>query len=140
MTATPEKSKLEDKKRRRLEREAKEERKNLNKQGASKDKALRKSNRPTSNSQTLKTKSGGSSAPKKQVEKKMNTKKNQKRMKKNNDDENNQSEEMEEECFVCQEFGKTENWYRCTSCGRWVHAACSGWDSPLGYQCDFCEE
>lgn len=42
-------------------------------------------------------------------------------------------------CLVCDEFGRNnELWYRCTSCGLWAHASCTGWDSPKGYVCDNC--
>lgn len=45
----------------------------------------------------------------------------------------------QEKCFICDEFGQDgEMWYRCTSCGIWVHEECSGWDSPEGYACDLC--
>ncbi|KAJ4435448.1 hypothetical protein ANN_18063 [Periplaneta americana] len=40
-----------------------------------------------------------------------------------------------DKCLVCDEFGQEgELWYRCTSCGYWSHAVCSGWDFPDGYQ------
>ncbi|XP_050309282.1 uncharacterized protein LOC126745467 [Anthonomus grandis grandis] len=42
-------------------------------------------------------------------------------------------------CNICEEFGRNnEMWYRCTICGFWTHAMCTGWDSPDGYICDFC--
>ena len=42
-------------------------------------------------------------------------------------------------CNICEEFGRNnEMWYRCTICGLWSHAMCSGWDSPKGYICDLC--
>ncbi|KAF5269631.1 hypothetical protein FQR65_LT05970 [Abscondita terminalis] len=42
-------------------------------------------------------------------------------------------------CIICEDFGKkTETWFRCTSCGRWVHKDCSGAESPKDYVCDFC--
>ena len=42
-------------------------------------------------------------------------------------------------CFICYDSGKTgELWYRCTACGRWVHADCSGVDTAKDYLCDFC--
>lgn len=42
-------------------------------------------------------------------------------------------------CNICEEFGKNnEVWYRCTVCGLWSHAMCSGWDSAEGYICDLC--
>lgn len=50
------------------------------------------------------------------------------------------ADEDNEECYVCEERGKTETWYRCVSCGVWAHKACSGADSPKNYQCDSCCE
>lgn len=41
-------------------------------------------------------------------------------------------------CLICEERGKDEVWYRCTNCGYWVHAECSGADSPNDYNCDIC--
>ncbi|KAK9871882.1 hypothetical protein WA026_015131 [Henosepilachna vigintioctopunctata] len=42
-------------------------------------------------------------------------------------------------CIVCAEFGQdNEEWYRCTSCGLWAHAECTGWDSAYNYVCDMC--
>lgn len=42
-------------------------------------------------------------------------------------------------CVICGEFGRDrERWYRCTTCGMWAHAACSGVDRADGYQCDHC--
>lgn len=42
-------------------------------------------------------------------------------------------------CFVCGEFGRDgEEWYRCTSCGIWLHALCSAADSPENFLCDRC--
>lgn len=47
--------------------------------------------------------------------------------------------EDEDLCFVCGEFGQNgEEWYRCTGCGIWNHALCSGADSPVNYLCDIC--
>jgi hypothetical protein len=49
------------------------------------------------------------------------------------------SGEEEETCFICEDYGKDkEEWYRCTSCGVWVHALCSGFDTPNDYICDKC--
>lgn len=42
-------------------------------------------------------------------------------------------------CFICDEQGKNELWYRCVYCCLWVHAECSGVDTPEGYRCDFCQ-
>lgn len=37
-------------------------------------------------------------------------------------------------CLICCEFGRNnEIWYRCTSCGLWAHAECTGWDSAEGF-------
>lgn len=48
-------------------------------------------------------------------------------------------EDAEEKCLVCNDFGrKNEIWFRCTSCGSWAHAECTGWDSAEGYVCDIC--
>lgn len=41
-------------------------------------------------------------------------------------------------CLICEEHGKDEVWFRCTNCGLWVHAECSGEDSAEGYICDIC--
>ncbi|XP_031338333.1 PHD finger protein ALFIN-LIKE 6-like [Photinus pyralis] len=41
-----------------------------------------------------------------------------------------------ESCLVCGEYGKDEIWYRCVSCGGWVHKMCSGKDSAVNYICD----
>lgn len=47
---------------------------------------------------------------------------------------------VNELCIICHEFGKNkELWYRCVSCGNWVHALCSGANSADGYMCIFCE-
>lgn len=49
--------------------------------------------------------------------------------------------ETTELCAVCQEFGRdNELWFRCTICGMWVHAECSGADSASDYICDTCQE
>lgn len=45
----------------------------------------------------------------------------------------------DEICIICGEFGQSEVWYRCIICGKWAHAQCSGYDSPNGYICDFCQ-
>lgn len=55
------------------------------------------------------------------------------------DDEINVGNENYNKCIICEEFGKNnELWYRCTTCGLWSHATCSGWNSAKGYICDFC--
>jgi hypothetical protein len=41
-------------------------------------------------------------------------------------------------CFICEERGKDELWYRCTNCGLWVHSECSGADTAENYTCDIC--
>ncbi|CAH2104176.1 unnamed protein product [Euphydryas editha] len=56
------------------------------------------------------------------------------------DDEMNVDDENYNKCIICEEFGKNELWYRCTICGLWAHAICSGWDSPNGYICDLCDQ
>lgn len=43
-----------------------------------------------------------------------------------------------EVCLVCGEFGSSELWFRCVSCGKWAHADCSGYDTPENYICDLC--
>lgn len=44
-----------------------------------------------------------------------------------------------EVCIICNEVGYGRQlWYRCTTCGKWCHALCSGWDTPSDYVCDFC--
>lgn len=46
-----------------------------------------------------------------------------------------------EVCEVCLEFGRdNELWFRCTICGVWVHAECSGADSAKDFICDTCVE
>lgn len=43
-------------------------------------------------------------------------------------------------CSACNDVGKDgELWYRCVYCSSWSHAACTGWDSPENYICDFCK-
>jgi hypothetical protein len=44
-------------------------------------------------------------------------------------------------CMICNDFGKSENWYCCSICRNWAHAACTGF-TPLeakrkAYVCDF---
>ncbi|CAH1979769.1 unnamed protein product [Acanthoscelides obtectus] len=34
--------------------------------------------------------------------------------------------DTEEVCLICSESGKDELWYACSSCSKWVHAACTG--------------
>ena len=42
-------------------------------------------------------------------------------------------------CIVCKDIGQSDElWYRCTSCGCWVHADCSGADTAKDYVCDYC--
>lgn len=60
-----------------------------------------------------------------------------------NDDSNDDMDDIDFEnnnkCNICKEFGRNnEMWYRCTACGQWSHAMCSGWDSANGYICDLC--
>ncbi|XP_039278688.1 uncharacterized protein LOC120350209 [Nilaparvata lugens] len=54
------------------------------------------------------------------------------------DDTFNISDANVDICLVCGEFGHNELWYRCTKCGKWAHAECSGADSAKNYICDFC--
>ncbi|KAK9891710.1 hypothetical protein WA026_016508 [Henosepilachna vigintioctopunctata] len=55
------------------------------------------------------------------------------------DDEMIADDENYNKCIICEEFGKNnELLYRCTICGLWAHATCSGRDSPYGYICDLC--
>ncbi|KAG7294875.1 hypothetical protein JYU34_002823 [Plutella xylostella] len=55
------------------------------------------------------------------------------------DDEDDDAEDAGNRCLVCDEFGRNnEMWYRCTSCGLWAHAECTGWESAEGYVCDVC--
>jgi len=43
--------------------------------------------------------------------------------------------------IICGDAGQDQElWYRCTSCGLWVHAACSGAVSADGYECDYSTE
>lgn len=49
-----------------------------------------------------------------------------------------QKEQSDEKCIICNEFGKNELWFRCSTCGQWAHASCTGADRPHGYICDFC--
>lgn len=48
------------------------------------------------------------------------------------------SEDDNDTCLICGEYGKTETWYKCGMCSKWAHKACSGFDSPKNYICDFC--
>ena len=44
-------------------------------------------------------------------------------------------------CVICGEVGRNmELWFRCTSCGYWVHEACSGVDSAVDHVCDHCRK
>ncbi|XP_069671644.1 uncharacterized protein [Periplaneta americana] len=44
-----------------------------------------------------------------------------------------------EQCLICNEFGRDgELWYRCTTRGLWAHSECSGWVDPENYMCDIC--
>jgi len=54
------------------------------------------------------------------------------------DDSDDNINDGSEVCLICEEYGKNEVWYRCTSCGFWVHADCSDADSPEGYICGIC--
>lgn len=55
------------------------------------------------------------------------------------DDDDDDAVDAGNLCLVCGEFGRdNETWYRCTSCGLWVHADCTGWDSARNYVCDMC--
>lgn len=55
------------------------------------------------------------------------------------DDDDDEAEDADNLCLVCGEFGRdNETWYRCTSCGLWAHADCTGWDSAHNYVCDNC--
>lgn len=55
------------------------------------------------------------------------------------DNEDDDADDAGNTCLICSEFGRNnEMWYRCTSCGLWAHADCTGWDSPEGYVCDNC--
>lgn len=40
------------------------------------------------------------------------------------------SNEENEVCPICKEFGKDEVWWRCRSCGTWLHAVCSEESDP----------
>ncbi|KAL1492328.1 hypothetical protein ABEB36_010589 [Hypothenemus hampei] len=51
----------------------------------------------------------------------------------NNDDI---SRTNEQECFICNEFGKNEMWFRCRGCGQWVRKDCSSADSADNYICE----
>lgn len=53
------------------------------------------------------------------------------------DDEDDDADRACNTCLVCGEFGRdNEIWYRCTSCGLWAHAECTGWNSARNYVCD----
>lgn len=55
------------------------------------------------------------------------------------DGSNSEIDEFENEiCIICNEFGKTEMWYRCGQCKKWTHKECSGHDNYKTYVCDFC--
>lgn len=63
----------------------------------------------------------------------------EKRDEKRDDNEDDNAEDATNTCLICSEFGRNnEIWYRCTLCGQWAHAECTGWDSPEGYVCDNC--
>lgn len=47
-------------------------------------------------------------------------------------------ENNREICLVCGETKNKPEIYHCIICRVWAHALCSGWDSPNGYKCDFC--
>lgn len=55
--------------------------------------------------------------------------------------DNNLSNE-ERECIICGEFGKEELWFKCSLCGEWAHAECTGFDKKEAktkpYICDYC--
>lgn len=56
-------------------------------------------------------------------------------------DDNSEGEidEFENElCILCNEFGKTEMWFRCV-CKKWAHKECTGHDNYKTYICDFCK-
>lgn len=59
------------------------------------------------------------------------------------DDESEPDSEFEHQediCAICGEFGRNgEVWFRCQQCGNWVHRECSGSSKPDGYICDFCK-
>ncbi|GBP46359.1 hypothetical protein EVAR_36337_1 [Eumeta japonica] len=49
-------------------------------------------------------------------------------------DEDDDAEDAGDMCIVCGEFGRDRKiWYRCTSCGLWAHADCTGWDFAQNY-------
>ncbi|KAL4126167.1 hypothetical protein QTP88_010393 [Uroleucon formosanum] len=49
-------------------------------------------------------------------------------------------DEFENElCILCNEFGKTEMWFRCGVCKKWAHKECTGHDDYKTYICDFCK-
>jgi len=57
-------------------------------------------------------------------------------------DDNSEGEidEFENElCILCNEFGKTEMWFRCGVCKKWAHKECTGHDDYKTYICDFCK-
>ncbi|XP_041983249.1 uncharacterized protein LOC121736227 [Aricia agestis] len=55
------------------------------------------------------------------------------------DDELDDADDAANVCLICNEFGRNnEVWYRCTSCGLWAHADCTGWESAKDYICDLC--
>jgi hypothetical protein len=46
----------------------------------------------------------------------------------------NYEERSNDQCIICGEFGRNhERWFRCTSCGQWVHEDCSGAESAKDY-------
>lgn len=56
------------------------------------------------------------------------------------DDEDDEEVELNADvCIVCNEFGRDgEMWFKCVTCGLWVHADCSGWDTAKNYKCEYC--
>ena len=55
------------------------------------------------------------------------------------DDDDSEQDEL---CVICNEYGKTETWYACSICRKWVRAECSGLaladSKQKAYVCYFC--
>lgn len=55
---------------------------------------------------------------------------------------NDSSDKNDDKCLICDDRGKDEDWYCCSSCQIWYHSECSGWSHEeirnTLYKCDFC--
>lgn len=154
LTATPMKATLEEAKRKRMERETKIKIKQENvksKSKGDKQKMLSKVKKEKGEKPIKPTKKSKSAAQLKKKKKTCrrhisfsdsSTEEEIDETKLCDDDEIDDTIDLfaegTEMCLVCGEFGSSELWYRCTICGKWAHADCSGSDTPENYKCDYC--